>query len=89
MLSQKQKMIISGLIGLSFFLIANFTNFFQGLNLIAVILQLLINGFVFLIHLDSFRKTSGITKFIAFWGIVIPVTMAGTTIWRVLIPSLF
>lgn len=85
-ITQKQKMVFSGLIGFSFFLIANFTNIFQGLNLMAGILQLVVNTFVFRVWLDAFRKTSGLTKFVAFWGIIFPIIMASITIWRVFIP---
>jgi hypothetical protein len=89
MLNQKQKMAISGVVGFSFFLIANLTNFFQGLNLVTGGLQLLVNAFVFIVWLGAFKKTSGITKFIAFWGVVIPLIMASITIWSVLVPSIF
>ena len=81
-------MAASGLAGLSFFLIANCTNLFVGANLLAGLLQLCINGFVFVTWSKAFLETSGFKKFVAFFGVVVPFLMAAITLWRVLIPAL-
>jgi hypothetical protein len=33
-------------------------------------------------------KSRGLKRFIAFFGVVIPIIMASITIWRVLIPAI-
>ena len=88
-LNQKQKMAISGFVGFSFFLIANFTNTFKGLNLTAGVLQILINTFVFVVWLSAFKSSTGKLKFVAFFGMIVPVIMASVTLIRVIIPSVF
>ena len=79
-------MAMSGIMGFSFFGIANFTNLFVGSNAIAGILQLAINAFVFIVWTIAFMKSSGFKKFVAFFGVIVPVIMAIITTWRVLIP---
>ena len=81
-------MAISGLTGFSFFLIANFTHIFVGSSLLAGFLQLCINAFVFIVWKKAFSQSSGIKKFVAFFGVVVPIVMATITIWRVLIPAI-
>lgn len=81
-------MVISGITGLSFFLIANFTNIFTGSSVLAGCLQLCINTFVFVVWRKVFLQSSGFKKFIAFFGVVVPCVMASITIWRVLIPTI-
>jgi len=82
-------MLVSGLTGFTFFIIANFTKIFVGSDIIAGFLQLTINTFVFIVWIKAFTQSAGFKKFIAFWGVVVPAIMAATTIIRVLIPSLF
>jgi len=79
-------MAISGITGFSFFLIANLTQVFVGSSVIAGCIQLTVNAFVFTIWSKAFMQSSGLKKFIAFWGTVIPVIMASITLWRVLLP---
>lgn len=81
-------MAISGLTGFSFFLIANFTNFFAGSNVLAGYLQLCVNTFVFVVWKKAFTQSTGLRKFVAFFGVVVPVVMASITTCRVLIPSI-
>jgi hypothetical protein len=81
-------MAISGLTGFSFFLVANFTSLFSGASVVAGCLQLCVNAFVFIVWTRAFRESSGLRKFVAFFGVVVPVVMASVTIWRVLIPAI-
>lgn len=82
-------MIVSGAMGLSFFLIANFTNLFTGSSIIAGVSQLAVNVFVFVVWLKAFLQSHGFKKFIAFVGTVFPAIMASITIWRVLLPAFY
>ena len=79
-------MAISGATGFVFFLTANFTSFFSGSAVIAGLLQLAVNIFVFFVWKQAFQERSGFMKFIAFWGVVVPISMASITLIRVLIP---
>jgi hypothetical protein len=79
-------MIISGITGFSFFLIANFTNLFTGSAILAGYLQLAVNGFVFVVWIKAFMSSSGLKKFVAFWGTIVPVIMGSITLWRVFLP---
>jgi len=76
-------MAVSGATGFVFFLVANFTQVFQGLNLVAGLLQICMNIFVFMVWLKAFRESRGFKKFVAFWGVVVPVVMASITFLRV------
>lgn len=87
MRSQTLWMAVSGLLGFSFFLIANLTNVFVELNVGAGFIQLVLNAFVFVTWLRGYRTSSGIKKFIAFWGVVMPVVMATITLVRVILPA--
>ncbi len=79
-------MLISGIIGFSFFLISNFTQLFTGSAVIAGFCQLAINTFVFIVWGRIFLRSSGFKKLVAFIGTVFPIIMASITLWRVLIP---
>jgi hypothetical protein len=79
-------MTISGTAGLLFFLIANFTDLFTGSSVLAGCLQICVNTFVFIVWTKAFLESKGFKKFVAFFGVVVPIIMAGITIWRVLIP---
>ena len=79
-------MAISAATGLAFFLVANFTNFFIGLNIFSGLVQIVINGFVFVTWLRGFRTSHGRARFLAFSGVVAPPILAGTTLYRVIIP---
>lgn len=79
-------MAISAVTGLAFFLFANFTNFFAGLNVVSGLIQIAINIFVFVAWLRGFRASLGRERFVAFFGIVAPPILAGITLYRVIIP---
>jgi hypothetical protein len=79
-------MAISGATGFTFFLIANFTTLFHGSAVIAGVLQLAVNTFVFVVWSRAFVQSCGLKKFIAFFGVIVPICMASITLWRVLIP---
>jgi len=79
-------MVVSGTTGLSFFLIANFTNVFLGLAVIAGFCQLAVNTFVFVVWGKAFKQSSGFKKFVAFSGVIVPLIMASVTTWRVILP---
>jgi len=81
-------MTISGMTGFAFFLVANFTNLFIHANFTAGCIQILINTFVFVAWLRGFRESTGFRKFVAFFGIIVPIIMASITIVRVLLPAL-
>ena len=81
-------MVISGFMGFSFFLIANFTHLFAGSSVLAGCLQLCVNTFVFVVWRKAFVQSHGLKKFVALIGTVVPIVMALTTICRVLVPAL-
>jgi hypothetical protein len=51
-------------------------------------LQVSVNCFVFVVWTRAFRRSSGVKKFVASFGVIMPVIMAGTTLWRILIPAI-
>jgi hypothetical protein len=81
-------MAISGVTGLSFALIANCTELFVGSQVLAGVLQLGVNAFVFVNWRRAFLERSGWKKAFAFCGVVVPVLMASITLVRVLLPAL-
>jgi len=83
---QKLWMGVSGLTGFSFFLIANLTNLFAGSSVIAGVIQLAVNAFVFVVWYKAFTNSSGFQRFVAFWGVLVPLFMAAITVYRVLLP---
>ena len=82
-------MIISGATGFAFFLIANFTKTLARLKVLAAAIQIAVNAFVFVTWLQGYLVSSGFARFVAFWGIVVPVIMAGITTYRVILPRVF
>ena len=82
-------MAISAVTGLVFFLVANFTSFFTGLNVVAGLIQIGINGFVFVTWLRGYRASHGRERFVAFSGVVAPPILASITLYRVIIPFVF
>ena len=82
-------MAVSGATGFTFFLVANFTHLFAGSSLTAGLLQLCVNAFVFVTWGEAFRASSGFKRFVAFWGVVVPIVMGAITLWRVLLPALW
>ncbi len=79
-------MALSSVTGLVFFLIANFTDLFAGLNVVSVLIQILINIFVFVTWLRGYRTSHGRERFVTFFGVIAPPLLAGTTLYRVIIP---
>ena len=79
-------MAISGATGLLFFLIANFTDFFVGLNIVSGLIQIVINIFVFVTWLRGYLASHGRERFVAFFGIIAPPILACITLYRVIIP---
>lgn len=82
-------MAISAVTGLVFFLIANFTGYFAGLNVVSGLIQIAINIFVFVTWLRGYRASQGRERFVAFFGIVAPPVLASITLYRVIIPFVF
>lgn len=82
-------MAISAAIGLAFFLIANFTDFFVGLNVVSGLIQIVINIFVFVTWFSGYRSSNGRARLLAFFGVIAPPILAGTTLCRVVIPFFF
>lgn len=82
-------MAVSGFFGFSFFLIANLTTIFLELNIVAGCIQVILNIFVFTTWLRGYRVSAGFKKFVAGFGVVVPVIMASITIIKVLIPAIF
>ncbi|MBI1822090.1 MAG: hypothetical protein HYR79_10325 [Nitrospirae bacterium] len=87
--NNRRWMAISAATGLAFFLIANFTDFFVGLNIVSGLIQIVINIFVFVTWLGGYRTSHGRVRFLAFFGVIAPPILAGTTLYRVVIPFFF
>ena len=81
-------MAISAATGLVFFLVANFTDFLVGLNIVSGLIQIVLNVFVFATWLRGYRASHGRERFVAFAGVVAPPILAGITLYRVIIPFL-
>ena len=79
-------MAVSAATGLAFFVIANFTDFFTGLNIVSGLIQIAINIFVFVTWLRGYRASHGRERLIAFFGVIAPPILAGITLYRVIIP---
>ena len=86
--NSKKWRIISAIAGLSFFLVANCTNLFENLNILAGCLQIMVNVFVFVCWMKAYPRCHGFEKFVTFIGVIVPPIMAGITIWRVLLPAI-
>jgi hypothetical protein len=87
--NSKKWRVISGITGFSFFLVANCTNFFAGLNVLAGCLQILVNVFVFVAWVKAYPRCHGFERLVTFIGVIFPPVMASITIWRVLLPTIF
>lgn len=76
-------MFVSGLLGLIFFIIANLD--LVGNDAYFAYAQLCINAFVFLSWgIGYLKATSSFEKFVAFWGVIVPILMAVITVINVL-----
>jgi hypothetical protein len=74
-------------LGLLTFFIANFTTI-NNLSVICGCIQVTVNFFVFICWLNAYKKSKGLIKFVAFWGVVVPPIMAMITFCRVLLPAM-
>jgi hypothetical protein len=79
-------MAISAATGLAFFLIANFTDFLVGLNIVSGLIQIALNVFVFVTWLHGYRVAKGRERVVAFFGVIAPPILAGITLYRVIVP---
>lgn len=84
--NHRRWMGISAATGLAFFLFANFTDFLVGLNVVSGLIQIALNVFVFVTWLRGYRVSHGRERFVAFFGVVAPPTLAGITLYRIIIP---
>lgn len=83
--SNTRWMTLSGATGFLFFIIANFTDLFTGSSVLAGAIQICVNAFVFVIWTKAFAQSRGFKKFVAFFGVVVPIIMAAITLWRVFV----
>jgi hypothetical protein len=79
-------MAISAATGLIFFLVANFTDFLVGLNIVSGLIQITLNVFVFVTWLHGYRVARGRERIVAFFGVIAPPILAGITLYRVIVP---
>jgi len=81
-------MAISAATGLVFFLVANFSQFLVGLNIVSGLVQIGLNVFVFMTWLHGFSVAHGRERVFAFSGVIAPPILAGITLYRVIVPFL-
>ena len=81
-------MAVSGGSAFGAFLIANYTEIFQGASELAAIIQLALNIFVFVVYSRSIDVSRGPKKLIAYIGTAFPIVMASWTIYNVIWPWL-
>ena len=86
MSNHRRWMAISAATGLVFFLVANFTDFLVGLNIVSGLIQIALNVFVFVTWLHGYRVARGRERVVAFFGVIAPPVLAGITLYRVIIP---
>ncbi len=86
MSNHRRWMAISAATGLVFFLVANFTDFLVGLNIVSGLIQITLNVFVFVTWLHGYRVARGRERIVAFFGVIAPPILAGITLYRVIIP---
>lgn len=84
--NHRRWMAISGGTALAFFLVANFTDLFVGLNVVSGLIQIALNIFVLVTWLRGYRASRGRERFVAFFGVVAPPILAAITLYRVIIP---
>lgn len=70
MSSHRRWMAISAATGLAFFLVANFSRFLVGLNIVSGLIQIGLNVFVFVTWLHGFRVARGRERVVAFSGVI-------------------
>lgn len=86
MSNHRRWMAISAATGLVFFLVANFTDFLVGLNIVSGLIQIALNAFVFVTWLHGYRVARGRERIVAFFGVIAPPILAGITLYRVIVP---
>ena len=86
MSNHRRWMAISAATGLVFFLVANFTDFLVGLNIVSGLIQIALNVFVFVTWLHGYRVARGRERIVAFFGVIAPPILAGITLYRVIAP---
>ena len=86
MSNHRRWMAISAATGLVFFLVANFTSFLVGLNIVSGLIQIALNVFVFVTWLHGYRVARGRERIVAFFGVIAPPILAGITLYRVIAP---
>lgn len=84
--NHRRWMAISAATGLVFFLVANFTDFLVGLNILSGLIQIALNVFVFVTWLHGYRVAHGRERVVAFFGVIAPPILAGITLYRVIVP---
>ncbi|OQA52912.1 MAG: hypothetical protein BWY43_00283 [candidate division WS2 bacterium ADurb.Bin280] len=90
-LATRVMMALSGLMGLSMFVLANFLLKKQkGWRLATALMQISVNAFVFVSWLGGFlQSTPGtIHQAVTFVGFVVPTVMATVTTLRVVLPEI-
>jgi len=81
-------MVVSGLMGATLFVLANIVQLFAGMNLLAGLLQIAVNTFVFFSWKRGYTLSTGRAKLVALIGTIVPCLMASITLVRVIIPEL-
>lgn len=81
-------MVASGLLGFTFFIVANFAPHLRNQGVVTGCAQIGINLFVCITWGNGYRQGKGLAKLVALIGIVTPIVMASITIIRIIIPAL-
>ena len=82
----RQWMAISATMGFAFFLVANLTDLFVGVNIVSGLCQIVINVVVFVTWLRGYHASQGYERLLALFGVVVPPVLASITLYRVVIP---
>ncbi len=81
-------MVVSGVMGFTFFILANVIHLFTGLNLLAGLIQIAINVFVFFSWKHGYHLSTGKAKAFVLLGTIIPCVMVTITLFRVIVPEI-
>jgi len=81
-------MVGTGILGFALFLTANFSPVLRQKRALAGCLQLVVNALVFLSYSRGYQELTGLGKLVGLIGSIVPLVMASTTTWRVLLPAL-
>lgn len=77
---------MSAATGLVFFVVANFSSFLVGLNIVSSLIQIMLNVLVFVTWLRGYRVARGRERVVALSGVIAPPILAGVTLYRIIIP---